>query len=265
MSSFAAALFATFLVSAISLVAIVFAMRAWSARTEIAAISFAAGVLLATTFLDLLPEAVERSHGGGILGVTLAAFALFFALERLIHGLHSDDHGDHAEHGEPDLHAHAGHFHGSQTIVSRYLILVGDSVHNFIDGVVIAASFVADPALGVTTALAVVAHEIPHEIADYSILVSSKLNPWTAVALNFGTALTALLGVVVCFAFQSFVEHHVHWFMAATAGMFLYIAAAGLIPQIHHSSYRRSWLCTGPFFGGIALMILIAALAPHPG
>jgi len=262
MSPFGQALSATFLVGAISLVGIAVAMRQWSERIEIASISFAAGVLLATTFLDLLPEAIERG-GGDVLEVTLAAFALFFALERLIHGLHG--HGLHSDQSEGGVHAGHLHDHADKGIASRYLILIGDSVHNFIDGVVIAASFVADPALGVTTALAVLAHEIPHEIADYSILVASKLSRVTAIALNFATALTAMLGVLVCFSFRGFVETHVHQFMAATAGMFLYIAAAGLIPQIHHSPYRRSFLCTGPFFAGIALMVVIAALVPHPG
>ena len=260
MSPLAQALLATFLVSALSLIGIVIALREWSDRIEIAAISFGAGVLLATTFLELLPEAVERAPGGGILAVTLAAFAAFFALERLIHGLHG-----HGMHGDPnEAMAHGGHDHGGREIASRYLILVGDSVHNFIDGVVIAASFVADPSLGITTALAVAAHEIPHEIADYSILIASKLDRFTALALNFATALTALLGVAVCFTFQGFVEQHVPWFMAATSGMFIYIAAAGLIPQMHHSPYRRSWLCTGPFFLGIGLMVLLAAIVPHP-
>lgn len=256
MSPLAQALLATFLVSALSLIGIVVALRDWTDRIEIAAIAFGAGVLLATTFIELLPEAVERSGSPHVLTITLGAFAAFFALERLIHGLH----GDHSH----ETHDH-DHGHGHSAIASRYLILLGDSVHNFIDGVVIAASFVADPGLGVTTALAVAAHEIPHELADYSILVASKLDRFTALALNFATALTALLGVIVCFAFRGFVESHVHWFMAATAGMFLYIAAAGLIPQIHRSRYRRSWLCTGPFFAGIALMFLIAAMVPHPG
>lgn len=261
MSPLAQAILATVLVSALSLIGIVFALREWSARIEIASISFAAGVLLATTFLELLPEAVEHAGSPDVLTVALAAFAGFFALERLIHGLH----GDHSEAQAHAGHAHAGHSHGAgqdnHVLVARYLILVGDSVHNFIDGLVIAASFIADPALGVTTALAVAAHEIPHEIADYSILVSSRLDRMTALGLNFATSLTALLGVGVCFLFQGFVESHVHWFMAATAGMFLYIAAAGLIPQLHHSPWRRSWLCTGPFFAGIALMTSITAIA----
>lgn len=254
MSPLALALLSTSVVSALSLIGIVFAFREWSARIEIASISFAAGVLLATTFVELLPEAIERSGDGRVLWVTLAALAFFFALERLIQGLH----GDHA-HVADAPHDHHGH-----SVASRYLILVGDTLHNFIDGVVIAAAFLASPALGLTTTLAVAAHEIPHEIADYSILVSSRLDRFVALALNFATALTALLGVGACFLFQEFVAGHVHWFMAATGGMFLYIGAAGLIPQIHHSPWRRSWLCTGPFFGGIALMVAIAALVPHP-
>lgn len=257
MSPLTQAILATVLVSALSLIGIVLALREWSERIEIASISFAAGVLLATTFLELLPEAVERAGTPDVLGVTLAAVAGFFGLERLIHGLH----GDHSEPQAHAGHAHGHGGHGNQALVSRYLILVGDSVHNFIDGLVIAASFIADPALGVTTTLAVAAHEIPHEIADYSILVASRLDRVTALALNFATALTSLLGVGACFLFQHYVESHVHWFMAATAGMFLYIAAAGLIPQVHNSPWRRSWLCSGPFFGGIGLMALITAVA----
>lgn len=254
MSPLAQAIVATLVVSALSLIGIVFAFREWSSRIEIASISFAAGVLLATTFVDLLPEAIERSGDTRVLWITLAALAFFFGLERLIQGLH----GDHA-HIADDPHDHRGH-----SIASRYLILVGDSLHNFVDGVVIAAAFLASPALGVATTLAVAAHEIPHEIADYSILVSSRLDRSVALALNFATALTSLLGVGLCFLFRDFVAGHVHWFMAATGGMFLYIGAAGLIPQIHHSPWRRSWLCTGPFFGGIALMVGLSALVPHP-
>jgi zinc and cadmium transporter len=258
MSPFAQALLATFLVSVISLIGIVFVLlRDWSERIEIAAISFAAGVLLATAFLSLLPEAVEQAGGADVLAVTLAAICLFFAFERGIHGLHGDP-------SESLAHGHGGHGGAtSHRLVSRYLILTGDSVHNFIDGVVIAAAFIADPALGVATSIAVAAHEIPHELADYSILVSSRLDRLTALGLNFATALTALLGVAICFAFEAFVARYLHWFMAAAAGMFLYIATAGLIPQIHHSPLRRSWLCTVPFFAGIALMIAVAAIFPH--
>src|SRR6266545_4855589 len=103
MSAFAQALIATLLVGAISLISIIAALRQWSERLEIAALSFAAGVLLATAFLELLPEAVERS-GGDVLTATLAAFSFFFALERLIHGLHTDQ----SEVSSHD-HAHAGH------------------------------------------------------------------------------------------------------------------------------------------------------------
>jgi zinc and cadmium transporter len=255
MSPLAQAVAATLLVSALSLIGIVFAFRDWSARIEIASISFAAGVLLATAFLELLPEAIHHAGDGEVLGATLAAIAFFFGLERLIHGVH----GDHA-HAADLPHDHSGH-----SLASRYLILVGDSLHNFIDGAAIAAAFLASPALGISTAVAVAAHEIPHELADYSILVSSRLDRVTALVLNFATALTALVGVAACYLLQDFVLAHLHWFMAATAGMFIYIGAAGLIPQIHHSRWRRSWLCTGPFFGGIALMVVIAALVPHPG
>jgi zinc and cadmium transporter len=244
MSALPQALLATLLVSAISLVGIVFMFTKWTEKLEVLSLSFAAGILLGTTFLKLLPEAVEQGHDAGIFPAALIALSAFFLLERFLHGFHEHD----TTHAAP----------------SRYLILVGDGLHNFVDGVAIAASFVVSPAVGVATTLAVAAHEIPQEIADYGILVTGGFSRGTALLLNFVSGLTALVGAIACFAFETFVVRHVGLFMAATAGMFIYVAASDLIPELHHHRWRDSWLCTLPFFAGIVLMALLNLAIPEP-
>ena len=210
-------------------------------RGEAFLLSFAAGVLLATTFLELVPEAVERSHDdGNIFIATLAAMIGFFFLERVLHGFHVH---------EDSEDSHVG--------PSGYLILVGDGVHNFIDGVAIAASFAASPALGLATTLAVTVHEVPQELADFSILISGGFSVRTALVLNFVSGLTALLGPLFFFAVEGLAEKHLAWFMTTTAGMFIYIAGSDLIPQVHHHRAAPGGLVYVPFLGGIALIAIL--------
>ena len=235
------ALLAALLVSAVSLVGVVFFFADWSSRRAMFCMSFAAGVLLASAFLDILPVALARHGDGGILAATLAAVAGFFVLERVLHATH-------------DHHAQESH-----AVPSGYLILVGDTLHNFVDGVVIAATFMADPALGVTTTLAVAAHELPQEIADFGVLLSANFSRRSALLLNLLSGLAAVAGAAVCIGFQGVVEQHLAWFMAATAGMFIYIAAADLMPEVHHAGPRDGWLYTIPFFVGVALVTLAGA------
>jgi zinc and cadmium transporter len=228
-------------VSAIALVGIVFTVsrRFTSDRSEMLLLSFAAGVLLATVFLELLPEGVARADGNGnVFLATLAAMIGFFFLERFLHGFHVHE--------------------DSRAVASRTLVLIGDGAHNFIDGIVIAASFLASPSLGIATTVAVCAHEIPQEIADYAILVRGKLTPRRALLLNFLSGLTSLLGVLVCFWLEDLVVAHLSWFLTATAGMFIYIAASDLIPELHHPRYRGQWIYSAPFLLGIALMGILS-------
>lgn len=249
MSAFASALLATFLVSLISLGGILVLFgRFWNERNEIRIAGFAAGVLLATSFLDLLPEAIDQSAGNtDIFVATLAAIVFFFFAERFIHYLHGD-----APLALPERHR----------LSSRYFILVGDGVHNFVDGVAIAASFLVSPSLGVATTLAVVAHEIPHEVADYGILIRGGYTKRRALVYNFLSALTAVLGAMATFAADSFVDTNLAWFIAASAGMFIYIAAANLIPELHHDKVKGRFLYGGPFLVGVVtLAILIRLLA----
>jgi zinc and cadmium transporter len=200
-------------------------------------------VLLATAFLELLPEAVRRHRDDGNFFIaTLGAMGAFFLLERLLRGFHTHD--------------------DSAALASGYLVLIGDTLHNFIDGVVIAATFLVSPTLGVTTTLAVAAHEIPQEVADFGILLSARFGRGSALLLNFISGLAALLGALWCFWFEGMVERHLSWFMAGTAGMFIYIAASDLLPELHHSHTRSEWILALPFFVGMALIAVMGLLIP---
>jgi len=239
------AVLATLVVSTVALVGIVFVFtRQLSHRGELILLSFAAGVLLATTFLELLPEAISLERApGNIFTATLAAMIGFFLLERLLHGFHI--HEDEAREG--------------RVVASPYLILIGDGLHNFIDGVAIAASFAAAPELGLITTLAVIVHEVPQELADFGILVAGGMTTRMALLLNFLSGLTAVVGALVFFAGGVAVQPYVAWCMAATAGMFLYIASADLIPQLHHHRTLHPGAQL-PFLGGILLIALLRGL-----
>lgn len=230
-----------------SFVGLLFVVRNWKERAELRAIAFAAGVLLATTFLDLLPEALEHSDPG-VLTATLLAMVAFYYLERLVHGSHK-------HHGEE---SHTGHH-----AASRYFILVGDGIHNFVDGVAIAAAFLISPDLGILTTLAVAAHELPHEVGDYAILVRSGYSRARALMYNFLSGLTAVLGAVAVFAAGDFVEANLAWFIAAVAGMFIYIAAANLIPELHHQRVKGRFIYGLPFLAGVVVIALLTTYLPH--
>src|SRR3989344_651193 len=146
-------------------------------------VSFAAGVILATSFLDLLPEAIEGvGEPQQVLPFTLLAIVSFFFLERFVLWFHHHD-----------------DTHGANP--SSVLILLGDALHNFIDGVAIAASFLTNPGVGIATTLAIAAHEIPQEIADLSILIHGGMKKTRALLFNFLSALTAMVGAILGYFF----------------------------------------------------------------
>lgn len=249
MSAFWASVTATVLISLISLTgAAILRGRLWNPRNELRVISFAAGVLLATVFLDLLPQAVHEAKGSTtIFTGALFAMAAFFFIERFAHGRHAHQ-GD-----ESHIHHHT---------TSSYFILMGDGVHNFVDGVAIGVSFLIEPGLGIATTLAVAAHELPHEIADYGIL-RRTYSAGRALLYNLLSGLTAVLGAVSVFLFGEFVENHLAIFISATAGMFIYIAAVNLMPELHHQRVKGRLLYGAPFLIGIALIALVLTVIPH--
>lgn len=240
------ALSATFVVSAISLVGLFITGRFWNQRLEMRLISFAAGVLLATAFLDILPEALEAADGNtDILIAALGAMIVFYFIEKTVHGTHRHTGG------ESHVHHHSA---------SRYFVLLGDGLHNFVDGVAIGTAFLVDTNLGVVTTLAVIAHEIPSEVADYGILVHGGYTRARALFYNFLSALTAMLGAAAVFVFGGLVENNLALILAASAGMFIYIASANLIPELHHQRIPGRLIYGTPFLIGVAVMILLTRL-----
>ena len=186
--------------------------------------SFAAGSLLSAAFFDLLPEASREGEGQGtdIFLWTLLGFLFFFLLERFIHWFHHHGHEDVTRDAKP--------------IVP--LIVLGDSIHNFIDGVAIASTFIVSIPLGIVTTFAVAAHEIPQEIGDFGLLLHKKVSRQNVFLINFASALVSVAGAMLAYFIGGEIKGLVPIFLALTAGFFIYIAAADLIPEIHHENRR---------------------------
>jgi len=219
-------LFFTFLGSVISLAGgvILLFKRELTLKISHLLISFAAGTLLGTAFFDLLPEALEISESSSVFFWTLMGLLAFFVFERFIHWFHYHGEEEGTEHGkvEPAI----------------PLIIFGDTVHNFIDGVVIAATFLVSFPVGVITTLAVGAHEIPQEIGDFAILLNKGLSRKRVLITNFLSALSSLAGACLMFFFGSKIENILPIALSITAGFFIYISSSDLIPEIHHEKRK---------------------------
>lgn len=195
-------------------------------------VSFAIGALLGAAFLGLLPHALNSAAGAdahGIMKTTLFGILTFFVLEKLVlwrhcHSFECEVHG-------ADDHGHQ-HSH-EQTSPAGTLVLVGDAVHNFVDGVLIAAAFMTDIHLGVVTALAVAAHEIPQEVGDFAILLDSGFSRAKAFLFNVLASLTTVAGALLAFYSLQEVQDFVPYVLAIAASSFIYVAVADLIPGLH--------------------------------
>jgi len=187
--------------------------------------SFAAGVLLGTAFFDLLPEAMNEGEGTGVdvFFYTLVGIVIFFLIERFIHWFH---------------HHEEYHEHEKETKSTLPLIIIGDTMHNFLDGVVIAATFMVNPQVGILTALAVFAHEIPQEIGDFGLMLHKGLSRKRIIMVNIISAAAAFIGAIITYLLGNVLEGYLPIFLAITAGFFIYIAASDLIPEIHHEKRR---------------------------
>lgn len=187
-------------------------------------ISYAIGTLLGAVFLNLLPEAFARADGLPIGTIVLGGILGFFTLEKLVLWRHC--HEDACEsHGGPAIE----HDHGR----SGLMILVGDTIHNFVDGVLIAAAFLADIQLGIVTALAMIAHEIPQEVGDFLILLHSGFSRAQAIAFNLLSSVATLVGGLLAYAALLRVQALVPPLLGIAAASMLYVAVADLIPGLH--------------------------------
>jgi len=206
-------------------------------------VAFATGSLLSAAFFDILPEAVN--HGGeGAFFYVFIGIIMFFVMERYIYWRHC-----HMEECEK-------HYHPM-----TYLNLIGDALHNFIDGSLIAASFLISIPLGVVTAFAIAAHEIPQELGDFAILVHGGFSRKKALIFNFISALAAVLGTIMTFFFTRGIEGLIPIILAVAGGGFIYIAMADLIPEIHKETKKESIVIqfAALLFGATIVFVLISA------
>jgi len=229
---------ATFIVSLISFVGVVTLALKDKILNKILLIliGLSAGALMGGAFLHLLPEAVEKSTGLDVYLFVLIGFILFFLIEKVLHWRHCHK-------GECDVHTF------------QYMNLVGDSIHNFIDGLIMAASFVVAIPLGITTTIAIATHEIPQEIGDFGVLLYGGFSKKRAIMLNFVVALTAVLGGIVGYFVSKSIENIVVFILPFAAGGFIYIAATDLVPEIRKELDMKKYMATlFVFICGILIM-----------
>lgn len=186
-------------------------------------LSYATGTLLGAAFLGMLPKALEQAQPLSITSTVLAGIVAFFLLEKLVIWRH--------------CHVEGCEAHGQQGGV---LILVGDAFHNFVDGVVIAAAFLTSVHMGIVTALAVIAHEIPQELGDVAILLDSGLSRAKALGYNLISSLATLPGVLLGWYWLAEVRHAIPYVLAISAASFIYIAVADLVPGLHRRTGAKA-------------------------
>jgi zinc and cadmium transporter len=192
-------------------------------------ISYAIGALLGAVFLEILPHAFnEASSAENMAATVLFGILLFFVLEKLVLWRHC--HGDQCEaHALPDTGALHDHDHGR----SGMMIMVGDTFHNFVDGILISAAFLIDIQLGAVTALAIIAHEIPQEVGDFLILLHSGYSKKRALAFNLLSSLATLIGGLGAYYSLQFVQDWIPTILGLAAASMIYVAVADIIPGLH--------------------------------
>lgn len=237
-------------------------------------VSYAIGAMLGAVFLEILPHAFSTAANVQSISVTLLfGLFLFFILEKLViwrhcHGNHCEVHAVHTEQNCPDIniassdtapqskykavnsspqanifqthnHSHHAHHDGGR---SGLMIMIGDTFHNFIDGILIAAAFMADVKLGMVTALAIIAHEIPQEVGDFLILLHSGYSKKQALVFNLVSSLATVVGGLLAYFALQLVESWIPYILALAAASLLYVAVADLIPSLHKRTELKATL-----------------------
>ena len=221
-------------------------------------VSYAVGALLGVAFLDLLPHIFhEARNPQRAAAFVLAGILVFFVLEKLLLWRHHHHHSDEEQHEAEEEMRHTGHDHGR----SGWMIVFGDSFHNFTDGVIIAGAFLADTKLGVVTSLAIIAHEIPQEIGDFLVLLHSGFGRTKALIWNAVSGLSAVLGGLIAYFALSAVSDWLPEILAFAAASMIYVAVADLIPGLHRRTAFRDTLMQVTFIAlGVGSIWAIHAL-----
>lgn len=211
-------------------------------------VSFAVGALFGNTFFMLIPESFEQIGNPQLIGLLIVSgLIVMFVLEKLIHWHHCHN---------------VSHNHDAAPL--GYISLVTDSLHNFTDGVLIAAAWMASPGVGIATTLAVIVHEIPQEISDFGVLLHAGFSRKKALFLNFIAACAAVLGAVFTVLLGALTENIVLYILPFAAGGFIYLAGSDLIPELHReSSVRKSLIQLAAIVTGITLMFFISLNHSH--
>ncbi|RME54206.1 ZIP family metal transporter [Candidatus Woesearchaeota archaeon] len=235
----------------ISLISILAALpfllkKKFSQRILLLLMSFSVGTLMGAVVLHLLPEALENGYNINLALFILLGYVVFFVFEKLIHWHH---------HRISKIKCSESHGHGYQLAPIN---LVGDALHNLIDGMIIAATYYVSVPLGIVATLSIMLHEIPQEISDFAVLLYSGLNKRKAILFNFISALTAIVGAVIGILMAGNVESFTMFALPFAAGSFVYIAASNLVPELHKDcSMKNSVLHFLAIVAGIGLMILL--------
>jgi len=227
----------TFLISLIAFVGMItlFLKERLLSKILLILVAFSAGALMGGAFLHLLPEAVSKSIDIEIFWWVLVGFIFFFLMEKVLqwHHCHKTRHP---------------HTFG-------YMNLIGDAIHNFTDGLIIAASFIVNPSLGIATTIVIAAHEIPQEIGDFGVLIYSGFKKFKALTLNFIAALTVVIGGLTGYFISAYIQQSIFFLLPLAAGGFIYIASSDLIPEIRKEvEAKKSFLIFITFLIGILLM-----------
>jgi zinc and cadmium transporter len=234
----------TFLVSLIAFIgiAVVLLKERLLEKILLVLVALSAGAMMGGAFLHLIPEAIEFANPNMFIFI-LTGFVLFFLVEKIFQWRHC-----HA--AKCTVHSFA------------YMNLFGDAIHNFIDGLIIAASFVADINLGIVTTLAVVLHEVPQELGDFGVLVYGGFGKAKALFMNFMCALAAVLGSVIGYYLSGYTGLSITFLLPFAAGGFIYISASDLIPELKKEvDMKKSLLGFGVFILGILMMYGLKLIA----
>jgi zinc and cadmium transporter len=241
------ALSSVFLVSLVSLIGILFfaLKRNTLNKTILFLVSLSAGSLFGGSFIHILPEVVEANGFGATVSLSiLGGIIIFFIIEKIVHWRHCHI---------PTSKEHPHHL--------APMNLIGDGVHNFIDGIIIATSYLVNINIGIATTIAVLLHEVPQEIGDFGVLLHAGLSKRKALLYNFGSALMAVLGAVIGVAIGKSSEQFALLILPFAAGGFIYIAGSDLIPELHKECGRKDiFLHLSALLIGIVLMLVVKML-----
>ena len=197
-------------------------------------VSFAVGALLGAVFIELLPNALATGSASTVMATVLAGLLAFFLLEKLVLWRHSHGHAEHRDDEEESEHDHALHGHGhGDGGRSGLMILIGNSVHNFCDGIVIAAAFLVEARLGIATTVAIVAHAVPQQVGDFAVLIHSGFSRKRAFTWNLAAGVATVVGAMAGYVALAGMQQALPIVLAVAAASLLYVAVADLIPSLH--------------------------------